>query len=173
MISYSGIGSREAPEWILIYMQAVARWLGLKGYNLRSGHALGSDFAFEIGCDEVQGSKEIFIPWIGFNGSNSHLVANKELTFPVASKYHKYWDTLKETTKLLMGRNCNQVLGKELNDPVKFVLCWTKNGNGEGGTGQAIRIALDYGIPIFDMGIYYNIEDLKKGFKLFCTTLNI
>lgn len=173
MISYAGIGSREAPDWILSYMRAIARWLGLKGYNLRSGHAPGSDFVFELGCDEVNGSKEIFLPWIGFNGSDSTLIVNKELAFKLAEKYHKFWNSLRHPTKLLMARNGHQVLGKELNDPVKFVVCWTKNGSGEGGTGQAIRIALDYNIPIFDMGIYDNIVDLKKGFKEFCTIYNI
>lgn len=173
MDSYAGIGSRKAPNWALQYMQTVARWLGLKGYNLRSGHAPGSDFSFELGCDEVEGLKEIFLPWLGFNGSKSTLTVNKEIAFVLAKKYHKYWSSLRQPAKLLISRNGHQVLGETLTDPVKFVVCWTKDGKGEGGTGQAIRIALDYGIPIFDMGIYYNIEDLKKGFKQFCTLYNI
>ena len=35
----------------------------------------------------------------------------------------------------------------------KFVICWTKNGKGTGGTGQAIRIAKGFGIPVFDLAI--------------------
>ena len=51
-----------------------------------------------------------------------------------------------------MGRNSYQVMGKELNDPVLFVLCWTHLGQGSGGTGQAIRIAKHQGIPVLDLG---------------------
>ena len=51
-----------------------------------------------------------------------------------------------------MARNSYQVLGRNLDDPVEFVICWTPGGSGSGGTGQAIRIAKDYQIPVFDLG---------------------
>lgn len=50
-----------------------------------------------------------------------------------------------------MSRNSYQVLEKDLNTPVEFVLCWTKDGKASGGTGQAMRIAKDKNIPIFNL----------------------
>ncbi|NMA16004.1 MAG: hypothetical protein GX935_02005, partial [Erysipelotrichia bacterium] len=48
-----------------------------------------------------------------------------------------------------------------------FIICWTKNGSGSGGTGQAIRIAKAYDIPIFDAGKYKDIEQVKEELKEF------
>jgi hypothetical protein len=36
--------------------------------------------------------------------------------------------------------------------PSRFVLCWTPEGSGSGGTGQALRIARHYGVQIIDAG---------------------
>lgn len=52
---------------------------------------------------------------------------------------------------MFMSRNVYQVLGPNLDDPVEFIICWTKDGKASGGTGQAIRIANDYGVPVFNL----------------------
>ncbi len=65
------------------------------------------------------------------------------------------------------ARNCHQVLGCDLRTPSDFIICWTKNGKGLGGTGQALRIAKEYNIPIFDIGNYNEIEIIKKEIYLF------
>ena len=49
-------------------------------------------------------------------------------------------------------RNVAQVLGNDLKDHSRFVVCWTKGGLGQGGTGQAIRIARKFCVPVFDLG---------------------
>ena len=51
-----------------------------------------------------------------------------------------------------MARNALQVLGTDGQTPVDFIMCWTPNGSGSGGTGQAIRIARALNIPVFDLG---------------------
>lgn len=73
----------------------------------------------------------------------------------------------------LQARNSHQVLGLDLETPSEFIVCWTKNGKSSGGTGQAIRIALDYGIPIFDAGKYNNIEKCKEELKKFLVERNV
>ncbi len=56
-----------------------------------------------------------------------------------------------------MARNCYQVLGEDLSTPVDFVVCWTPDGaesetsRKTGGTGQAIRIAADLGIRVYNL----------------------
>jgi len=146
---YAGIGSRKTPESILRLMSSIAEYLSNQGYILRSGGAEGADKAFEQGC---KGDKEIFIPWNGFNNLSQLYPLTKEC-FELASQFHPVWDKLSQGAKKLHARNCQQILGKDLNNPVDFVICWTKNGKEVGGTAQAIRVAKSKKIRIFNLGI--------------------
>lgn len=157
MKSYAGIGSRETPKEIMYFMSEIASKLELKGYTLRSGGADGADLAFENGVTEL---KEIYIPWKGFNNSDSELyVFNNNESFRIASENHPGWIHLKEPVRKLMARNVYQILGSNLDTPVKFVICWTKDSckshltrtNKTGGTGLAISVASKLGIPIFNL----------------------
>lgn len=170
MYYYAGIGSRETPELILDIFKNVAIYLGNKGFVLRSGGANGADKAFEDGCDGVKGHKEIYLPWSGFEGSNSNLIVKDEMAFEIAKQYHPYWHNLSQGARKLQARNSHQVLGKDLNTPSAFIICWTKNGSSSGGTGQAIRIAKHYNIPVFDAGKYKDMTELKKELKTFLSS---
>jgi hypothetical protein len=77
----------------------------------------------------------------------------------IARKYHPAWNNLSHAAKKLMTRNTFQILGYDLNTPVSFVVCWTLGGKIQGGTGQALRIAKDMNIPIFNL---YNKDCLYK-----------
>jgi hypothetical protein len=149
--SYAGIGSRQTPPHVLAAMTAVAKVLAERGYILRSGGAGGADSAFEKGADTA---KEIFLPWRGFNGHSSRFYDPSSQASEIAEKYHPAWPGVKESVRKLMTRNTHQVLGKDCNDPVDFVICFTSHGAGAGGTGQAIRIAKDYQIPVIDLGFF-------------------
>ena len=54
------------------------------------------------------------------------------------------------------------MLGLDLNTPSNFIICWTEDGKGQGGTGQALRIARDYDIPCFDCGKYTDINECRR-----------
>lgn len=168
---YTGIGSRETPKEVIELFMRLGKYLATKGYILRSGGADGADLAFEQGCSEVFGKKEIYLPWNRFNGSHSNLVVSEGKAYEIAAKYHPYWNSLKDGARKLQARNSHQVLGCDLNTPSSFIVCWTKNGKGSGGTGQAIRIANSYNIPIYDVGKYGSLEDFKVEFKEFLDTL--
>lgn len=62
-----------------------------------------------------------------------------------------------------------QILGKNLDKPVEFVVCWTKNGKDIGGTGAAIRCALDHGIPVYNL---FN-ESEKAAFQAMLTGMEM
>lgn len=49
-----------------------------------------------------------------------------------------------------------------LDSPVDFVVCWTKNGELKGGTALGMRIAKHYNIPIYNLAIDKDIESLKE-----------
>lgn len=164
MFYYAGIGSRETPQEFLDLFTRVAKYLSGKDCVLRSGGAKGSDKAFESGAIH----KEIYLPWKGFEGNDSDLIVKDEKkAFEIAEKYHPRWNYLSQGAKLLQARNSHQILGKDLNSPSDFVICWTKGGKGNGGTGQAIRIAKDYNIPVFDCGKYSDVKECAIELKKF------
>lgn len=155
---YAGIGSRETPLSIKPQIERVVMYLNSREYILRSGGAPGADTFFEEYADK----KEIFLPWRGFNDNLSELYIPTIEAFEMAEKYHPGWFSLSSGAKKLMARNCNQVLGEDLNTPVEFIVCWTRDGKASGGTGQALRIAEDLKIPIYNL---YHKDALLKLFK--------
>jgi len=157
---FAGIGSRECPNEAILLLKRYSSYLcGRHNYGLRSGGANGADSACEAGCNEVNGRKEIFLPFKGFNKNKSDLYIITPEALKMAEEYHPAWNRLTKTGKLLMARNCYQVLGPGLDDPVDFILCWTKDGEASGGTGQALRIAKDREITIYN--IYHQLAREK------------
>jgi hypothetical protein len=158
-IIYAGIGSRETPADILKLMQDLAEKLARSNCILRSGGADGADTAFEQGCDLANGQKEIYLPWRGFNNNKSQLFDPSNTAYKIASETHPGFTYLKSPAKLLMARNTHQILGEYCDTPVDLILCWTPDGattktsSKTGGTGQALRLAAKYNIPIYNLQI--------------------
>lgn len=144
-MKYAGIGARKTPNEILKIMEDLAAWLERRNFILRSGGAKGADSAFEKG---VINKKEIFY-------ANDATDASTE----IAKRFHPAWNRLSSYAKKLHSRNAFQVLGKNLNDPVDLLICWTPDGcisdkertYNTGGTGTAISIADAYNIPVFNL----------------------
>lgn len=155
---YAGIGSRETPKEVLDFFEFLGGYFARQGDILRSGGAYGADTAFETGCSLENGIKEIYLPWSGFNGNNSNLIVKDEKAFEIAKIHHPYWSNLKQVAKKLQARNSHQVLGLDLNTPCDLIICYTKN---KGGTQQALRIAKEYSIKVFNAYEYNNIDDFK------------
>ena len=164
---YAGIGSRETPSEILKLFENVGKFLAKKNFILRSGHAPGADISFENGADKINGKKEIYLPWKNFEGSDSKLIVNDIKAYELAEKFHPYWHNLKDGAKKLQARNGHQLLGWDLSTPSDFVICWTEKGKGKGGTGQGLRIAKAYEIPVFDAGRFNSIDEVKLALKEF------
>ena len=159
---YAGIGSRETSPGIEPMIEEISKILNKFGYVLRSGGADGSDYMFEKYFD---GEKEIYLPWKGFNKNDSDLYLDNidpdliEKSKEIAKKFHPSWNFLSDGGRKLMIRNTFQILGKDLETPSSFVVCWTPGGKITGGTGQALRIAKSLSIPIFNL---YDKDCLHK-----------
>lgn len=162
--AYAGVGSRQTPALILQRMRRMAALMGEAGWVLRSGAAPGADSAFELGCDDALARKEIWLPWLGFRGHSSLLTPRKE-AHEIAAAHHPNWPACDSNARCLHARNVCQVLGANLESPVKLVICWTDMGLGGGGTGQAIRIARAYKIPVYDLGIRGTGELLARALR--------
>lgn len=162
-MAYAGIGSRSTPEYAQKEMSWIASRLEMKGYTLRSGGAKGADQAFERG---VVSKKEIYLPWKGFEGNKSELAVHSKKAYDMAKQFHPAWQKLTPVAIKFMARNSHQVMGKNMDDPVDFVLCWTPEGEICGGTGQAIRIAKFYNIPVINIFYemwYENLMEVING----------
>lgn len=149
---YTGIGSRETPNDVLLKMTNIAKHFNKLGYTLRSGGAGGADSAFEDGAD----LKEIYLPWQGFRGKRNDLSIHPDAE-RIAKEFHPAWNKLTQAGRAFHTRNVHQILGQDLKTPTDLVVCWTKDGKASGGTGQALRIALQYKIPIYNL---FNYEDI-------------
>jgi hypothetical protein len=155
---FAGIGSRDTPYAICDIFTELTGELYAKGFNLRSGHALGADIAFERGSVDPE-NDQIFVPKAGYKGSTSIYTGPTDEAIEIAKKFHPKWSALRShEARMLMARNTHQILGPncDVADISEMVICWTPDGaetktsRETGGSGQAIRIANAYKVPVFN-----------------------
>ena len=169
-LTYAGIGSRRTPPAVQEQMHAIAWGLAASGYILRSGGAMGADRAFERGAS----AKEIYLMdgWY----SARHVVQPypdglMERAEQFVWDYHPTPPRGNKFARKLLARNTFQILGLDLQTPSLFVLCWTPDGSldgrgpDSGGTGQALRVASAYGIPVFNFAREGEIQRLASAFS--------
>ena len=166
---YTGIGAKLTPVDVLAKMEHYGEILARLGYVLRSGAAPGADSAFESGCNRANGLKEIFLPYAGFNDSDSELYLISEQVFDAASEYGPDWIQLDIDQKQKQARNVQQVMGQNLNELTHFVICWTEDGcntyqtrtKNTGGTGQAIECASRQNVRVYNIRNDQDEKDLN------------
>ena len=153
-LTYAGIGARATPPSILTAMTVMAGWLARQGWRLNSGGAAGADSAFTEGAPASQ--RTLHLPWSGYNGCagpDCRVLAPSELQscLDIAARLHPAWDRCSPAVRKLHARNA-AILGVGLGRPVDTVVAWTPGGSVTGGTGMAIRIATEAGIPVLNLG---------------------
>lgn len=164
-IIYAGIGSRKTPKDVLRVMDLFAMAVGPHTI-LRTGGAEGADEHFEFGATLGYGEIELYVPWEGFRGRDWGTLPT-QAAFEVAEFYHPAWHALGSGARRLQARNSHQILGPLLDDPSGLVVCWTPDASEgltsrrTGGTGQALRIAFDYGIEIKNLANPDHLADIE------------
>lgn len=167
---YAGIGSRETPTDIFKLMTEIASILEVNNFILRSGAATGADAAFESGISDFK-NMNLFLPKPVFNDHNWYdkgciYINDTHPNYQAAYDsiiIHPAGFKLSLGPRNMMIRNYFQVMG--INDePISsFVICWTPDGadgitkltsRETGGTGQAIRIACKYNVPVYNLNDY-------------------
>ena len=169
---YAGIGSRDGvPSDTLRIMSLLANKLESEGWILRSGGARGSDSAFLSGLRNPQANAEIYLPDRRFNnqiaGSQPHFINYQTLpgaqqALNTLHQYHPAPHRLSPFARNLMARNAMQVLGSNLDLPSSLIVAWTPKGEITGGTGQALRMAQSYQIPVRNLGNEATLQSVKK-----------
>ncbi|MXW20149.1 MAG: hypothetical protein F4Z95_05040 [Gammaproteobacteria bacterium] len=155
--TYAGIGARATPKPVLADMATIAAWLARNGWRLASGGARGADAAFAAGAPAVQ--RTLYLPWAGYNGhagtTDCRAPSPSELAawMNVAAHFHPAWRRCSPAVRKLHARNAAILLGPGLDGPVDAVVAWTPEGGTVGGTGLALRIAAERGIPVLNLGI--------------------
>ncbi len=152
--TYAGIGARATPPSVLTAMTVMAGWLARQGWHLNSGGAAGADSAFAQGTPA--GRRTLHLPWSGYNGCagpDCRVPSPSEFQscLTIAARLHPAWDRCSPAVRKLHARNA-AILGVGLGRPVDAVVAWTPGGTVTGGTGMAIRIATDAGIPVLNLG---------------------
>ena len=192
MTRYAGVGSRNITDEEWSRITKLSLYLGLQGHVLNSGHADGSDLAFETGSHEAvvkQGdlyNDHIFLPYSGFNrkrdlvdylsegcyvvpemNEEAEQIVTAVVPYLERLKYDKKTGQLSFTWKAFL-RNAYQVLGMDLHTHVDYLLCcsdWSKNGSVEGGTRVAYDLGVLHKIPCFNI----RYPDEYSKFKLWFT----
>lgn len=154
-IPYTGLGSEMAPKSILDTLSELGYLLAISGRTLRSGSYKGCSSAFESGVnkafrDGLVGSRpitpkanigeyplrEIFLPYRGYEGHQDdayyeydHALKSRIVGFIKNSKLGERFD--KVQNPYLMKDyivRVYQLLGIKLNQPSKFMVCWSPDG---------------------------------------------
>ena len=154
----AGIGSRQTPAAVCSRMTELGALIRDQGGWVRSGHAQGADWAFE------QGAKERCVVYMPYPKFNDHLHTpgtyyvqmeslNIDKCARIARTFHPAWNRLRGYATQFMIRNTAQVLGKNPGTTKKsdIIVCWTSTGGANGGTGQALRIASAYNVPVVNL----------------------
>jgi hypothetical protein len=176
MFSFAGIGNREGvSELHLHHLMSISEKLVTQGGTLRSGNATGCDFYCQSGAHHaIQGGValptqlEIYLPEEGFNMkrvgllNGTYLVTDGVEKQKEAEEYvkmvHPHPERLYGFSKKAHTRNIFQILGQDLETPVDFVICYTRDGAQTsadtsiktGGTATAINLASEFSIPVFN-----------------------
>ena len=151
---YAGIGARATPRAVLDDMTTMADWLARTGWRLASGGADGADTAFAKGAPIDR--RTLFLPWRGYNGhraADTRVLSRSVLPacMEIAARLHPAWSRCSDGARKLHARNVLVLLGPALDRPVDAVVAWTPDAAVTGGTGMALRIAAERGIPILNL----------------------
>lgn len=153
--AYTVAAPREMPAEVLEQFAKIARKMDALGYTVRTGGGDGADDIVAQNAAKI----ELYLPWKKFNGKVGVVEKPTEEAQALAKKAHPAYDKVKETVQLLIARASHLVLGTNLRDPVKFIVCYSEDGVEEaakrtaktGPAGQLITIAKEHNIPIFNL----------------------
>ena len=178
---YTGVGARNTPKKILKLMKKIGYYMVSKNVILRSGGAEGADTAFQKGCEKwckennvkFKDRQCIIIPWNNFNNHTVNVdkgitTDNHWLSYDITIDTHPNDKNLKDAHMKLMQRNVTQVYGYEPHDQSGLLICWTPDGAVEkttqisGGTGQAIRLAINGDVEVFNLKNKKHINRIKE-----------
>lgn len=148
--SYAVIGNYQSDKRRVEALTEAVKLMTKNRWILRTGGTKGAEEIAEKICDQFGGKKEVYLPYASYNGNQSPLYdLGKDLE--AESMFYKFlytWKLLNNKTKQLLRRHAYVLFGKNLDDPVRFVIGLSKNSE----TGMHIfELAWRNSIPVFDL----------------------
>lgn len=159
------VGSRETPELAYRLQVEFTQICVNLGFIIRTGDArLGGDKAARAGS--VHGERVIYTP---VERNRPYHVAGPSLptwsdALDIAASIHPVWHRLSTYVRALHARNVFQVLGCDIQTPSDFMIFWAPIVNErqvKGGTNTAFQVALDWGVPCFNLADRNQVANLK------------
>lgn len=171
---FSFVGSRiivDNEEASKLFYNVAYRCASL-GIGISSGGSSGADIiaetAYADAMKNVLVKKDvqinIYVPWKPFQGIRGinnplhhlHILPSNPVLLKRAEemvkRIHPAPNRLSQGAMKLHCRNMNQVFGLNLNSPIDACICWTPNGNIQGGTASHIQLCIENNIPVFNLG---------------------
>lgn len=112
---------------------------------------------------------EVYLPWPSYNEGHKQAVhVTREVmieSIKIVDKVHPNIRGLTTGALSMHVRNVQIVLGRNLDEPVKFLLYWNPIGKTSGGTIIAVGIAKLYKIPTFNMASKQEFDEFVKYIK--------
>jgi hypothetical protein len=149
-------GNRDTPRDIIDKMRSISAELEQYSFTLRVGGLDGPDEALETAVK----NPELYLPFKGFNNKESKNTFNTTQNMDVAKIFQPGFDSLKPGIQAFLGKNVRMTLGKNMDSPAMFILCWTEDGAERasecsvktGNMRHIIAIASAMKIPVFNLG---------------------
>lgn len=177
---YTGVGSRETPMDVLLLMVRLGRTYCDLGMCLRSGDAIGADYAFYVGARLSKRFEETGARIYLSKDGIQERYHNPALGFYNAELFTETYEDAKKIAEearggfwglgkggiALMTRNTYQVLTETLQAPSRALLYWgipignVKNEKIRGGTNVALQIAKRFGVSN-RTNLYFEENQLK------------
>lgn len=169
--TYTGVGSREIPHDIFVRMMMFGYMACKDGALLRSGKAIGSDTAFQLGHEMYlrqypQEDKRMEIYTVNdYPDNRTYLTSACDIegrdtpafqTFCIkkCKEIHPLKHKLKGKALQLHARNILQVVGQYCNEPSDMCVYFTSEdqyGNLIGGTATAAKYSAEIGVPSYNI----------------------
>lgn len=164
--AYAGLSNPDTPEAIQVQMKKMAVYLEEQGYTLRTNGGKGGEEALEAAVK----IKEIHLPWKKFNDHDSKFNKTTDSAKSVIRNFAPSFDTLKPAVQIIVASKAHVILGKDLQNPVKFLICWTQDGAETveernprtGFIGVGIALAASLKIPVFNLQKPDALDRLKQ-----------
>ena len=158
----AGIGSRALNGARLDICRRLGAFIATCGGEIHSGNAGGADQAFARGGNSVDPRLvHLHLPWPNFEAraihpdNVIHLPQEQSGYAETAAKYHPAWKHLTQGGRKLHTRNVSIVCWPTMKD---MVLAFPSNKKGGGGTGQGMRVAEGFDVPVIDLNGMTNAE---------------
>lgn len=150
------IGSRAITKHSeRCYLESIGAHLAESGHTVCTGNAPGADQLFALGAGFAHPEQvELYLPWSSFEqkailpGNRVFHVADaSSLHWQLAERAHPAWSSLGQARNLILR---NAMIIRRFDRPVDFVYAWPNLSERDwGGTGHAIRVAQELGVPVF------------------------